>query len=186
MEATPFSNVKHADGGKLLSPHVHAIVWGPDALRYARKVKKTHSKRYAVSFTKAPTIKVRRIRTKDVNLARLVAYALKPPHSCKNYYQSTDGTKRNLHEGTKNLRYIRFLRQAQIHSMMTINKATFAGGQGSVVRKSMMKAVKAKIASKSKPGAALIHRDAIPHFWAELMPRLGQSRFQLPFIRTRK
>lgn len=186
IETCAFSNARADQGGKLLSPHMHSILWGKDAFAKASEIEAGHADRYVVPFTGASTIVVKKIGLKKADFARLASYCFKAPHKCKNYYQSRDGETRNLHEGTKTDRYIRYLRLAQIYSMQTIDNVIFAGGDGAKVRSAMLKGVKGRIALEKVCGNELIHRDAIPNYWAELLPRLNQSRFQLPFIRTRK
>ncbi len=185
-ETSAFANVGHPAGGKLLSPHVHLIAWGPDAERRHREITNSHAQRYATTFSGAPTIDTAIVGPDDIDLARLSGYMAKPASTCKTYYQSKDGTKRNLHDSIKGDRFIRYLRMAEINSFLLIGNVVFAGGDGAALRAAICKSVTAQVAVKTVSGQELIHRDAIPHFWAELMPRIGEERFRLPFIRTRK
>lgn len=183
-ELALFNNYCHADGGQMTHRHEHALIVGPDVLANAKIIAAKRAKRFRRSFTDASPINVKKVSTDRVNLARVSAYLLKPPYRCKNWCPPIMDRAAFTHGSEKGDRMIRYLRLAQIRSMMTIEQATFGSGEGKTIRSDMIKYLRARAAKDAAGGQQILHPDAIASFWVDLGQALNEE-WNLPIIRTR-
>ncbi len=179
-EIQAFANMKHTDGGKLLSLHNHAIVWGLKTFD-TKAVLKAWAGRFEAIDPSVPAIQIDPIGAGLLNLARVTRYPLKAPCKCKTRYVHPETGRANLHESEKGDRFIRYNRLFEIQSMINLRRLFDAGGEG--LRILDIIGDQMRIWAQSEQGAPPIHVDAIPDYWAEHRANhSGQSRFERPII----
>lgn len=184
-EMALFNSDTHANGGRIVSLHSHAVIWGPGAINRARKVQGQMRSRLTRNFTNAEPINVKMVDADPINLARLLGYLVKPPHKCPTFYRSKDGTRANIHHSPKGDRYVRYLRLAQLRSLLRWDDVLYGGGEGATIRKQVLAIQKAMAAAQTPGVPRLVHRDALLHWWSDFYVAANLTRFKLPFIKTR-
>ncbi len=183
-EFSQFGSIQHADGGFTINHHEHAIIFGD--LSKASRMANKHRRKYPTNSTGADPIVITPITDpSEVNMARMAAYLLKAPSKAINYCPPIDNKKGFINKSEKGDRNIRFLRMAQLLTMMTLEECFYAGGKGLDIRKALVGVLRALSASDAPPTQRLIHPDAIPSFWEELVKELRRDRWRLPVIMRR-
>lgn len=186
VELALFNSHKHPSGGRLVSPHVHAIIWGVDVLAKARDIAKTLNKTITPNSTGADPIDVKSVDRDPVNLARVAAYLLKSQDKCKTFYPGKNGRRGNTHHSRKADRPIRYQRLAEIRSMLTFKDVTFASGEGQSLRSGIAKTLSLLAQEQARKAPRRFHPAEIPSFWGTLKVSMGTTRFNFPIIkRTR-
>lgn len=186
VELALFNSPKHPSGGRLVSPHVHAIIWGVDVLAKARAEAKKLNKTITPNATGADQVDVKRVDRDTVNLARMAAYLVKSQDKCKTFYPGKDGKPGNIHHSRKPDRPIRYLRLAEYRSMLTFKDVTFASGEGKPIRSGMGKTLTLLAQEQARIAGPRFHPAEIPSFWCQLKVAMGTTRFNLPIIKRTK
>jgi hypothetical protein len=186
IELALFNSHKHPSGGRLVSPHFHAIIWGQDVLVKARAVAKELNKTITPNSTGAKPVVVDWVDPDPVNLARMAAYLVKSHDKCKTFYPGKDGKAGNTHHSRKADRPIRYLRLAEIRSMLTFRDVTFGSGEGLSLRSGIAKTLTLLAQEQARKAGRRLHPDEIPSFWASLKVSMGTTRFNLPIIKRTK
>jgi hypothetical protein len=101
-------------------------------------------------------------------------------------YVNAETGHANLHESEANDRYIRYLRMAQILSMMRVDRVTYAAGHGAAMRTDALREAKSWLRTGERDRRPPIHSNAVPNYWIDLWERLGTPRFKLPVIKYKK
>ena len=186
VEPALFNSPKHPSGGRLVSPHVHAIIWGVDVVAKARAEAKKLNKTITPNATGADPVDVKRVDPDPVNLARVAAYLVKSQDKCKTFYPGKDGKPGNIHHSRKPDRPIRYQRLAEIRSMLTFKDVTFASGEGLAVRSGIAKTLTLLAQEQARKADRRFHPAEIPSFWTELKVAMGTTRFNHPIIKRTK
>lgn len=184
-ELAMFNSYRHLDGGRHIQRHEHVLIWGVDILGKAQQVARRRMKEFTPNITGAPQIDVRHVSSGDINLARVCAYLFKSPHKCKNWNPPKDDKNGHMNHSEKCDRMIRYLRMAQIRSMMTIEDVMFAGGQGIAIRSDLIKLLRQTCRSEVPIQQRLLHPDEIVTFWAEVNKALNRPDMRVPIIARR-
>ena len=182
IELSVFTNVRHCDGGKLLSPHVHAIVHGRDIHKRASEVAARRNMLMSRVVGDMDPVRVQLIGPTHLDLARVVRYPWMGPERCKTAYFNPRTQKHYLHESEAPDRYVRFLRQFQIHSLLQLNELCFARGPLTLTRTEILRDTFSWLKRRVPVASRRIELERMAAFWAEFMPRLGHSRFHPPVI----
>jgi hypothetical protein len=187
IELALFSSQGHPNGGQMLQRHEHALIWGPPGtLARAQQVAVNHAPRYTPNFSDAPVIDIRKVAPDPVNLARMAAYFFKPPYKCMNWNPGKNGKPGFMNGSEKGDRYVRYLRLAQIRTMLPFEHTFFGSGDGQRIRSEMIKFIRPLAEREASNGRAVLHPDAIASFWVGLMPQIKANRWNLPIIKLRK
>ena len=186
IEMAIFNSPKHPGGGRLLSPHIHAMIWGEDVISKARAAAATLQRTITPNATGATPIVVRSVEPDPVNLARMAAYLVKSPDKCKTFYPGKDGKPGNTHHSRKSDRLINYLRLAELRSMLTFRDVTFASGEGLAIRSGTAKTLTHRALEQARMADHRFHPAEIPTFWTELKLAMGTTRFNLPVIKRTK
>ena len=186
VEPALFNSPKHPSGGRLVSPHVHAIIWGVDVVAKARAEAKKLNKTITPNATGADPVDVKRVDPDPVNLARMAAYLVKSQDKCKTFYPGKDGKAGNIHHSRKPDRPIRYQRLAEIRSMLTFRDVTFASGEGNAVRSGIAKSLSILAQEQARKAGACFHPAEIPSFWCKLKIAMGTTLFNHPIIKRTK
>ncbi|SMC82706.1 hypothetical protein [Novosphingobium sp. B1] len=181
-EIASFKSHRHADGGRHLQWHGHAITFGPNIVTKAKEVAKRHMNKFAPNFTDAPQINIRRVAATELNLARVCAYLFKQPHKTMNWVPPHDDKPGFMNQTEKGERFINYLRLAQIRSMLNIDDILFAGGECKAIKSDLIKLVRQTCKSNVPSQSRVLHPDAIPSFWNEVNKALNRNDFQVPVI----
>ncbi|WP_423141090.1 hypothetical protein ACOYW6_09540 [Parablastomonas sp. CN1-191] len=182
-----FNSHTHSDGGQLIQGHCHALIFGRGILAKASQVGAKHSALHSSNVTDADPIVIRRVRTDPVNIRRAASYLVKYPHKAKTWCPEREGKKGHMHEGEKGDRYTRFLRMAEILSLVTLEDLVFAGGRGQKEIKSpLVKLIRALCETHARGSTRLIHPDGMATIWARLAKELGKTAWSVPIIARRK
>lgn len=183
-ELALFNSHGHPSGGQMVQRHEHACIWGPPGtVEKAASVAAKHTSRFQPNFSGAPVIDVRRVAANELNLARVAAYLFKPPYKCMNWNPGKNGKKGHMNGSEKGDRYTRYLRLAQIRTMLPFEKTMVAKGAGLSIRSQIMKFARSLAQRESANGRLVLHPDAIASFWIDLMPEILAARWNLPVIR---
>ena len=185
-ELAMFNSHGHSDGGRHLQRHEHALIWGHGVVAKARQVAYRRMADFLPNITGAPQIDVRKVGRSEINLARICAYLFKSPHKCMNWNPPKDGKMGHMNQSEKGDRLIRYLRMAQIRSMMTVEDIVFSGGQGIAIRSALIKLLRETSHSLVPIQGRPLHPDEIARFWIETNKELGRSNWQLPVIAKRR
>jgi hypothetical protein len=185
-ELALFNSHGHPDGGQMLQRHTHAIVMLAEGDPDPQVAIDKHLKNFEPNFTGIPVIDVRPVETDAMNLARVAAYMFKAPSRCKSWREGKEGKRGFINNSEAGDRSLRYLRMAQIRSMLSLEDATFAGGLGAEIRSGLIKTARAQCAAEAPPASRLLHPDAIGSFWTDVMRALNRKTWNLPVIRTRK
>lgn len=186
LELALFNSHTHPDGGQLIQGHGHFLCFGEGVTAKARAIAVKHGPRYASNATGAKPIVVRTVSIDALNLTRMCAYLFKPPYNCKTWNPPKEGRSGSMQHGKKGDRYLRYLRLAQLRSMMTAEEMTIGGGDGQRIRRAVIKLVRAQCEAAAPLHNRALHPDAIASFWVEVTKELGKTEWHLPVIRTRK
>lgn len=183
IELQSFSNRRHASGGYLLSPHIHAVAWGKVIADRAFAYAEEFSPLMPVSSPGIKAIKVQQIRGTVVDLARVTQYPHLGPDRRKTIYQHPQTGRVNLHESEKSDRFITYLRNFQLLSCIRQRDLLFAGGNGiDLQNRALVKVVRQHRARNSAFDELISSRD-VRAFWRRFLPRSRWgSRFQEPRI----
>lgn len=181
-----FANVKHESGGVLLSPHVHGLVFGVDISAAAEAAVRKLKWRFQTRFPEVPGVHFDWVGPTDMDLIRAVHYPWKPPSRSKTLYKNVTLGKANLHESEANDRFVRYLRMAQILSVVRADRIMFGSGQGGSIRSDVVREAQCWLRRGDKDRAPPIHSDALATYHMDLLDRVGLKRFKLPIIRYRK
>ena len=184
IELQVFANRKHRTGGKLLSPHVHAIIRGHHLMLLARSVSERWNRRLTASIQGAAAVQADLIRDTWLDLAHVVRYPYKAPHRCKTVYLNLAKNRVNLHESEKGDRFVRYLRLFQILSLIEQRQLMFAGGAGVALHRWALDRVDRQLARANATFGEVMSLPDVRAFWTNLMPRLGWGRFETPRIIT--
>lgn len=185
-ELALFNSSGHPDGGQIVQRHEHALIFGENVVQNAQVIAAKHAQRFMPNHTGARTIDVKRGSADPVNLARLAAYLFKPPYQCKNWCPGNGEKKGHMNQSEKGDRYIRYLRLAQLRSMLSIEQVTFGGGEGQTIRSDMIKFLRALAVRDASGNKRVLHPDAVASFWVDLAKELKADSWNLPIIRTCK
>jgi hypothetical protein len=178
-----FNSHSHPDGGSHVQRHEHALIFGKD-ISGAAEVAARHTSKYTANITDAEIIVVRAlVDSSDVNLARIAAYLLKAPSKAMNWCPPREGKKGHMNQSEKGDRCIRYLRIAQLRTMLTIEDCLFAGGLGQGIRRNLVKVLRTLAAADAPKERRIIHPDAIPSFWVHLAQVLRRDKWALPIIK---
>lgn len=142
--------------------------------------------RFLPNVTQAPQIDVRKVVGSEINLARVCAYLFKAPYKAMTWCPPREGKAGHMHQSEKGDRYIRYLRMAQIRSMMTFEDATFGGGEGQSIRSGLIKLLRVICEADAPATVRRLHPDAIASFWVQVGKELGKTQWALPVIATQK
>ena len=186
VEVALFNSHKHPSGGRLVSPHVHAIIWGTDVLAKAQDLAQTLNATITPNATGAKPVVVKRVDPDAVNLARVAAYLVKSQDKCITFYPGKDGKPGNTHHSRKPDRPVRYLRLAEIRSMLTFKDVTFASGEGRTIRSGIAKMLTLLAQEQARKARFRFHPAEIPSFWCKLKVAMGTTRFNLPVIKRTK
>lgn len=186
IELAIFNSPKHPSEGRLISPHIHAIIWGEDVISKARSAAATLQRTITSNATGAAPIVVRTVEPDPVNLARMAAYLVKSPDKCKTFYPGKNGKPGNTHHSRKSDRLINYLRLAELRSMLTFRDVTFASGEGLAIRSGTAKTLTHRALEQARMADRRFHPAEIPTFWTELKLAMGTTRFNLPIIKRTK
>lgn len=186
VELALFNSHKHPTGGRMVSPHGHAIIWGVDVLAKARSTAEALNKTITPNSTGAKPVVVERVDPDPVNLARVAAYLVKSPDKCNTFYPGKDGKPGNIHHSRKPDRPIRYLRLAEYRSMLTFKDVTFASGEGLAIRSGIAKTLTLLAQEQARKAPRRFHPAEIPSFWAKLKVSMNTTRFNLPIIKRTK
>lgn len=182
FELALFNSHGHPNGGQVLQGHGHAIIAGPPGtLAKANQIAAKHANHYAPNISGARAIDIKRVEATAINLMRVSAYLFKQPYKCLSW----NASKSRMTGSEKGDRNVRYLRMAQIRTMMPFEDVMFAGGGGVQVRSQITKFVRALALREAHGGKALLHPDAIASFWVGLMPQIRAKRWNLPIIKRR-
>lgn len=185
-ELALFNSQGHPDGGQMLQVHTHSLVVGRGVLTKAQDIAAKHAAHFTPNFSGAPVINVKKVATTEINLARISAYLFKAPYKCMNWNPGKDGKRGHMNGSEKGDRFVRYLRLAQLRTLLRYEDMCFGGGAGAKIRSDMIKFVRALAAKDSTAGRRVLHPDAIASFWIALAPEIKADRWNLPIIRTRK
>jgi len=177
-----FNSHGHPDGGRHLQGHEHALLWGHGVVAKAQEVAQRRLKDFAPNITGAPQINVRRVQGDEVNIARMCAYLFKSPHKAMNWKPPHDGKPGHMNQSEKGDRMIRYLRMAQIRSLMSIEDVMFAGGQGVDIRSDIIKLVRQTCHADVPVPNRVLHPDELGRFWADVNQALKRPYWRLPVV----
>lgn len=179
-ELQAFANIKHVAGGKLLSLHIHAIVWGERAFDVQAALA-AWTPHFRAIDPAVPSIQIDPVGGRPKDLAKLAFYPLKAAYRCKTRFVHSVTGKANLHESEKGDRYIRYHRLFEILSHINLRKLFHGGGEGVDILAAIGK--KMRSWARRKGDAAAISPDRIPVYWSTYRSsRPGQRRFHPPRI----
>lgn len=182
VEIQAFSNRKHPDGGKVVSPHIHAVVWGHDILTPAEKVAARYNKIWFAGQDGCDAIRVQIIAPTWIDMARVLRYPHKGADRMKNDYLNARTGARNINESEKPDRFVRFLRQYQILSMVEKETLLFASGAGVPIKNAALRRVHEILERHTKRRKRAEQMEWVTAFWRQFMPRVGMGRFDMPRI----
>ncbi len=185
-ELALFNSQGHPDGGQMLQVHTHSLVVGRGVVAKAQGIAAKQAAHFTPNFSGAPVIDIKRVATSDVNMARICAYLFKAPYKCMNWNPGKDGKRGHMNGSEKGDRYVRYLRLAQLRTLLRYEDMCFGGGAGAKIRSDMIKFVRALAAKDSTAGRRGLHPDAIASFWLALASEIKADRWNLPIIKTRK
>ena len=186
VEIALFNSPKHPTGGRLVSLHVHALIWDIDVVAKAQTIANTVNKTITPNATGAKPVVIKWVDRDPVNLARATAYLVKSPNKCKTFYPGKNGKPGNTHHSRKPDRPIRYLRLAEIRSMLTFKDVTFASGDGLPLRSGIAKSLSLLAQEQARKAPRRFHPSEIPSFWCKLKVSMGTTRFNLPIIKRTK
>jgi hypothetical protein len=184
-ELAMFNSHGHPDGGRHVQRHEHALIWGKGVVAKAQEVALRRMQEFSPNITGAPQIDVRRVAKDEVNLARVCAYLFKSPHKCMNWNPPKDGKPGHMNQSENGDRMIRYLRMAQMRSMMTVEDIMFAGGAGVTIRGDLIRLLRQTCHSDVPVQNRLLHPDEIGTFWAEVNKELKRPEWRVPIIARR-
>jgi hypothetical protein len=114
-----FNSHGYPGGGQMLQRHTHALVLLREGDPDPKVAIAKHLKKFEPNFTGIPVIDVRPVDTDTVNLARIAAYMFKAPSRCKSWREAKDGKRSFINNSEAGDRPSRYLRLAQIRSMLS-------------------------------------------------------------------
>lgn len=182
VEIQGFSNCRHPDGGQLLSPHVHAVVFGHDVLVKAEDIAAKYSQKWSSGETGCDAVGVQLIQPTWLDMARILRYPHKGPDRRKNIYVNPETGRRNINETEKTDRYIRFLRHYQIQSMIEKDSLLFASGRGIGIKNAALRRTHDLLEARTEKSKRADQMDWVNDFWEGFMPRVGMGGYNMPVI----
>jgi len=180
-EIQTFCNRRHIEGGLVVSPHVHAIVFGEGVLEQGKDKAAAWNTVIPCGKDGCAPVDVRPL-PKWPDVANALIYPLKAPNRMKTDYVHPRTGKRNIHQSEKGDRYIRFLRQYQLLTMLQRDRMIFSGGDGAAVRRMALKLVHEHLDALTAPCSRAENMEWVREFWEEFLPRIGCDRFKMPVI----
>ncbi|OWK32022.1 hypothetical protein [Sphingomonas mucosissima] len=180
-----FANRTYPAGGRVISPHVHATVWGCDILQHAQHVADGYNKRLHTGVAGVEAVKVQLVRATWPDIERVLTYPYRPPARTKTVYYNPRTGLTNIHESEKADRYVRYLRMMQLLSLIEQDRLCFAGGQGTVIRRQALQEAHTMLEQRTSATNRASQMEWIEDFWAELLPRCELRRFAAPQITLR-
>lgn len=180
-----FSNRKHPAGGKTVSLHVHATLEGHDILANAEQVARRCNLRMSAGDDGCDAVRVQLIGPAWIDLARVLRYPHKGPDRNKNDYVNPRTGSRNINESEKSDRFVRYLRQYQLLSMVERDHLMFASGEGVPIKNRALRAVHDQLTTRTEWGRRAEQMKWVEEFWAGFMPRIGLHRFEMPEVGLR-
>ncbi|MEG3087436.1 hypothetical protein [Sphingomonas sp. PB4P5] len=184
-ELAVFANRVHPLGGKVISPHVHATVWGHGIFAQAQRIAASYNARLTAGVSGCVPVLVQRVRATQADLERVVVYPYRPPVRTKTVYHNPETGHTNLHESEAGDRYVRYLRMYQLLSQMQQDRLCFSSGAGVEMRRAALSEVHRRLELTTQRGDRAEQIEWVEHFWCEFMPRIRLSRFAMPKIVTR-
>jgi hypothetical protein len=179
-EVQAFANVKHEEGGKVLTIHPHVIVWGRRAVNSETAGLPWARSFQAISPEVSP-IEITPIGLSELDLVRTARYPLKAPCRSKTKYRHPTTGAENLHESEANDRYIRFHRVFEILSRINLSRLFDAAGDGEEILDRLGDEMRAW--ARAMAGQAPVTVDQISDYWTRHRGgRRGQHRFRPPNI----
>lgn len=186
VETSLFNTHTHKEGGRILSWHTHALIWGDDKiLDRARKVASKHAKRFEPNFSGAKPIHIQKCAIDEANLARVIGYMMKPAYRCQSFRPGNGVRKGNTHHSSKGDRHVKFLRLFQLRTLLTWDEMIFGKGEGNVIRREAIKHMKHVSKTQANTAGTVLHKDALSSWWSDLYVKLNLTRYKLPIIKTR-
>ena len=182
IELQAFANVNHRTGGKLVSPHVHAIVWGCGIFESAQTLADEYNPLLVVSTPGVTAIKVQLIAPSWLDLVHVVRYPFMAADRCKTLYLNPNKNIISVHESEKGDRFIRYLRMNEILSRIRQRDLMFAAGAGLELQTAALKGAEARLRSRAAKSGVAVSMQDVRQFWDAFMPRHGRSRFRTPRI----
>lgn len=142
VEFQPITNFPAKGQGRLISPHVHAIVWPENDVNLGcRQVVKKLSGRFSGNFG-APGVKIKRIQSSDADVARVLYYCAKLPSSAKKVNHKRTG-QAYLNDIKADYRPDLCLRMAEVLSHFTVRNLCFGRGKGATIVRQAFSILKA-------------------------------------------
>ncbi|MCW2413435.1 hypothetical protein [Sphingobium sp. B8D3A] len=187
IEFALYNSHKHPTGGRVLSYHVHAIIWGgEDPFSLGNIVAEKRQAKFEPNFSGADPIRVKRCETTAANLARVLGYMMKAPHECPSFYPGKNGRKGNTHHSPKGDRHLYYLRLLQLRSLHTWDQMMFGKGEGAHLRRTALKQMKDLSLSKARVSENSPHADEVLPWWADLYTEIKIPNYKTPVIIARK
>ena len=181
-EIQAWANQSHADGGKLLSLHCHAICWSSKLIDETQIERRIASK-LGLTTNGTPSVKITLIRDGSKSLSNVVRYALKAPDRCKTLYvNASDPAQRNVHQSESGDRFIRYMRLCEILSLIPLTGLVFAGGEGAFVRNRAVYRLKQWHRERPK-STTILRAEDVETYWDRMRPIVLEPRFGAPTIK---
>lgn len=185
VELAIFANRGHPLGGKIISPHVHAVVWGFDDLRATQQAIAGYNARMVTGVAGCVPVRVQPVRPTLSDLQRVVAYPYRDPSRSKSVYHNPRTGRTNLHESEKGDRNVRYLRMFQLMSLLEQDRLCFARGHGVAIRRDALAHVHHWLEQHTPRAVRAPQMAWIEDFWLQLMETMHHTRFRTPIIVTR-
>jgi hypothetical protein len=148
-------------------------------------VAKRYNKRMFASCAGAPSVDVEVIAETRMDLARVTRYPFKALNRTKNLYINLQKGMINVNESEAGDRFVRYLRMFQILTMMELDRMMFTSGDGKGIRARAVEETYRWLEKQTPRVKRANEMVKISDFWAEFMPRMGFSRFEMPEIIVR-
>jgi hypothetical protein len=175
-----FANVPHPDGGKLLTLHIHAGVWGETAFDVEDTLEEWMGQFEAID-PEVESIRIDPVGPRPKDLAKLAAYGLQPGYKCKTRFVHKETGAANLHESEKGDRYIRYHRLFELWSRINLRQCFRGGGEGASILEDIGEEMRAWV--QEEKGLPVIDVSDVPDYWSRYRgSRPGERRFEPPII----
>lgn len=181
VELQSFSNRRWPTGGLTVSPHVHALIMGYDILERAAEKASAWNEAIAWGEDGCQPVDIKPLSDWSA-LARAIRYPLKAPSRMKNDYVNPRKGTRTINESEASDRYVRYLRQYQLHSMLQRDQLLFASGQGTQIKGAALRAAHGYLDANTVSARRAENMQWVSSFWSEFMTRMGLHRFKMPII----
>ena len=176
IEFQAITNYPQKGKGRQICPHLHMIAW-PNGANYIKFADDTVQARFTSAHGSA-TVDIEQIVDTEVDLARVICYAMKSPHSGKVLNKKKNGNY-YLTDTTEDYRPELCVRVAEITSRFNIDDLVFSCGEGKHLRRAAFsKLTRWERAPLSRLGDTF---DTEP-LWARIRATNGSKLFQPPII----